>query len=39
MVGTENSYGIHARTAPDVASVNNSTIKLVRTWGVEALGS
>lgn len=37
MVGTENSYGITrgANGTLTVASVNNSTIKLVRTWGVE----
>jgi hypothetical protein len=39
VVGSENSYGISRSNAGTgsltVASVNNSTIKLVRTWGVE----
>ncbi|MEY4230109.1 MAG: hypothetical protein RLZZ362_958, partial [Actinomycetota bacterium] len=39
VVGSENSYGISRSNAGTgsltVASVNNSTIKLVRTWGVQ----
>ena len=37
MIGTENSYGItrNGDGTLTVASVNNSTVKLVRTWGVE----
>lgn len=37
LVGAENSYGItrNGNGTLTVASVNNSTIKLVRTWGVE----
>ena len=37
VVGSENSYGIsrNGNGTLTVASVNNSTIKLVRTWGVE----
>ncbi len=37
LIGTENSYGIsrHPDGTLTVASVNNSTVKLVRTWGVE----
>ena len=37
MVGTENSYGIarNDNGTLTVAAVNNSTIKLVRTWGLE----
>lgn len=37
LIGSENSYGIarNANGTLTVASVNNSTVKLVRTWGVE----
>jgi hypothetical protein len=38
LIGSENSYGISRNSSNGtltVASVNNSTIKLVRTWGVE----
>ena len=37
LVGSENSYGItrNGNGTLTVASVNNTTIKLVRTWGVE----
>ena len=37
LIGSENSYGIvrNGDGTLTVASVNNSTIKLVRTWGVE----
>ena len=37
MIGSENSQGIvrNADGTLTVASVNNSTVKLVRTWGVE----